>query len=48
MSILFRDALKFWTKLEFIRFGGPAGQISIMQLRMDEYAHFSDCGFFAA
>ncbi len=26
----FRDALKFWTKLGFISFGGPAGQIAIM------------------
>lgn len=26
----FREALKFWTKLGFIGFGGPAGQIAIM------------------
>lgn len=26
----FKNALKFWTKLGFISFGGPAGQISIM------------------
>ncbi len=26
----FREALKFWTKLGFISFGGPAGQIAIM------------------
>lgn len=26
----FHDALKFWLKLGFISFGGPAGQISIM------------------
>jgi len=26
----FKDALKFWTKLGFISFGGPAGQIAIM------------------
>ena len=25
-----KDALKFWTKLGFISFGGPAGQIAIM------------------
>ena len=26
----FRDALNFWTRLGFISFGGPAGQIAIM------------------
>lgn len=26
----FKDALKFWAKLGFISFGGPAGQIAIM------------------
>ena len=26
----FREALKFWTKLGFISFGGPAGQVAIM------------------
>ena len=26
----FREALKFWVKLGFISFGGPAGQIAIM------------------
>ena len=26
----FKDALRFWTKLGFISFGGPAGQIAIM------------------
>lgn len=26
----FKEALKFWTKLGFIGFGGPAGQIAIM------------------
>ncbi len=29
-QIPFRDALRFWLKLGFISFGGPAGQISIM------------------
>jgi len=29
-AVPFRDALKFWTKLGFISFGGPAGQIAIM------------------
>jgi len=27
----FREALRFWLKLGFISFGGPAGQIAIMQ-----------------
>ncbi len=30
-SVRFRDALKFWVKLGFINFGGPAGQIAMMQ-----------------
>ncbi len=30
-KVQFRDALKFWVKLGFINFGGPAGQIAIMQ-----------------
>jgi hypothetical protein len=30
MTATFREALAFWTKLGFIRFGGPAGQIAIM------------------
>ena len=29
-TVPFRDALKFWIKLGFISFGGPAGQIAIM------------------
>ena len=29
-SIKFFDALKFWSKLGWISFGGPAGQIAIM------------------
>ncbi|MBA2427563.1 MAG: chromate efflux transporter [Actinobacteria bacterium] len=28
--VSFRDALRFWTKLGFINFGGPAGQIALM------------------
>lgn len=32
----FRDALKFWTKLGFISFGGPAGQIAIMHRELVE------------
>ncbi len=30
MTVSFKQALKFWTKLGFISFGGPAGQIAIM------------------
>ena len=29
-SVRFTDALRFWLKLGFISFGGPAGQISLM------------------
>ncbi len=34
--IRFRDALRFWLKLGFISFGGPAGQISIMHQELVE------------
>jgi chromate transporter len=30
LGVSFREALRFWIKLGFISFGGPAGQISIM------------------
>ena len=29
-GVSFRDASRFWTKLGFINFGGPTGQIAIM------------------
>jgi chromate transporter len=32
----FKDALKFWTQLGFISFGGPAGQIAIMHQEVVE------------
>jgi chromate transporter len=30
MPVSFNKAFKFWVKLGFINFGGPAGQISVM------------------
>src|SRR5262245_29870117 len=32
----FREALRFWCKLGFISFGGPAGQIAIMHRELVE------------
>ncbi len=32
----YKDALRFWTKLGFISFGGPAGQIAIMHQEVVE------------
>jgi chromate transporter len=32
----FREALRFWVKLGFISFGGPTGQIAIMQTELVE------------
>ncbi|MBU4133102.1 MAG: chromate efflux transporter [Proteobacteria bacterium] len=34
--VSYKDALKFWTKLGFISFGGPAGQIAIMHQEVVE------------
>jgi chromate transporter len=30
MPVSFKEAFKFWLKLGFINFGGPAGQIAVM------------------
>ncbi|MFO7715142.1 chromate efflux transporter [Desulfosarcina sp.] len=35
-TVSFKEALKFWTKLGFISFGGPAGQIAIMHQEVVE------------
>jgi chromate transporter len=35
-AVPFREALRFWTKLGFISFGGPAGQIAIMHRELVE------------
>jgi chromate transporter len=35
-AVPFREALRFWVKLGFISFGGPAGQIAIMHRELVE------------
>ena len=35
-AVSFAEALRFWTKLGFISFGGPAGQIAIMHTELVE------------
>jgi chromate transporter len=35
-TVAFRETLKFWTRLGFISFGGPAGQIAIMHQEVVE------------
>jgi chromate transporter len=39
-SIPFSEALRFWFKLGFISFGGPAGQIAIMHKELVEEKHW--------
>jgi len=35
-DVTFAEAFRFWLKLGFISFGGPAGQIAIMQKELVE------------
>jgi chromate transporter len=35
-AVSFREALRFWTKLGFISFGGPAGQIAVLHQEVVE------------
>lgn len=42
VDVPFREALKFWIKLGFISFGGPAGQISIMHKELVERRKWID------
>nr|WP_294902987.1 chromate efflux transporter [uncultured Lacibacter sp.] len=45
----FQEALRFWTKLGFISFGGPAGQIAIMhEFLVDKKKWISDSKFLHA
>ena len=38
----FREALRFWAKLGFISFGGPAGQIAVMHRELVEQKRWID------
>ncbi len=40
--VSFKEALKFWVKLGFINFGGPAGQIAIMHQEVVEKRRWID------
>ena len=44
----FKEALKFWTQLGFINFGGPAGQIAIMHQEVVERRRWVNCSFSTA
>jgi chromate transporter len=45
----FKEALKFWTKLGFISFGGPAGQVAIMhEFLVEKKKWISDSKFLHA
>jgi chromate transporter len=41
-EVLFGEAFRFWLKLGFISFGGPAGQIAIMQRELVENKNWID------
>lgn len=48
-DISFKEALKFWVKLGFINFGGPAGQIAIMHREIvDARKWISESAFMSA
>ncbi len=36
VTVTFKEAFRFWLNLGFISFGGPAGQIAIMQKELVE------------
>ena len=40
--VLFSEAFRFWVKLGFISFGGPAGQIAVMQRELVENRKWID------
>lgn len=40
--VTFREAFRFWLKLGFISFGGPAGQIAIMRRELVERRKWID------
>ena len=42
-SVSFADAFRFWLKLGFVSFGGPAGQIAIMQQELVQVAAAAGC-----
>ncbi len=41
-QVLFSEAFRFWMKLGFISFGGPAGQIAVMQRELVEQKKWID------
>ncbi len=45
-NVSFADAARFWIKLGFISFGGPAGQIAIMQTECVDRRRWIDQGAF--